>query len=328
MSEIYLNLIQSALGSRTEHNAPQALGQTVADCERIVKKTGVYSRPAVTDGEYTSNLALRATQKLLQQSGASATDFGALVVCTQTPDHLIPGVSSLVHGKLGFAPNCYATDINQGCSGFIYGAHLISAMIRGGAFRQAILVNADCYTRLIRPNDLTTRVLFGDAASASSFSTQRSGFRLLYSRCYSDGTGYGDFIARGSAIQPDDDFEPGIYMNGPGILSFALRVVPEATDEALKENGLELSDIRIFAFHQANSFVIGKLAYKMGLRAEQVPQNCAELGNTVSASIPLLMLEQQVNLKNGDLVLAVGFGVGLSWGVALLERVVPIGSSA
>jgi len=328
MTEIYLNLIESALGSRTERNDPEALGQAAVDCERIVNKTGVYRRPVVASGEYTSDLALRATQKLLQRNGANATDFGALIVCTQTPDHLIPGVSSLVHGKLGFAQTCYATDINQGCSGFIYGAHLIGAMIRGGAFQQAILVNADCYTRLIRPDDLTTRVLFGDAATASSFSAQRTGFRLLYSRCYTDGTGYEDFIARGSAIQPDEDFESGIYMNGPGILSFALRVVPEATDEALKDNGLRLSDIRMFAFHQANSFVIGKLAYKMGLRAEQVPQNCAELGNTVSASIPLLMLEQQANLKNGDLVLAVGFGVGLSWGVLLLERVVPTGSDA
>lgn len=321
MTEIYLNLIESALGSRTERNDPEVLGQTAADCERIVKKTGVYSRPVVADDEYTSDLALRATQKLLQRSGTGTAAFDALVVCTQTPDHLIPGISSLVHGKLGFAQTCYTTDINQGCSGFIYGTHLIGAMIRGDAFQQAILVNADCYTRLIRPSDLTTRVLFGDAATASSFSTEQSGFRLVYSRCYADGTGYEDFIARSSAIQPDKGFKPGIQMDGPGILSFALRVVPDAINAALKDNGLTKTDIRIFAFHQANSFVLGKLAYKMGLASEQVPQNCAELGNTVSASIPLLLMEQQEHLDCGDLVLATGFGVGLSWGVALFERV-------
>jgi 3-oxoacyl-[acyl-carrier-protein] synthase III len=321
MTDIYLNLIESALGSRTELNDPEVLGQAAADCERIVKKTGVYSRPIVADGEYTSDLALCATEKLLQKNGADATAFDALVVCTQTPDHLIPGVSSRVHGQLGFAKNCYTTDINQGCSGFIYGAHLISAMIRGGAFQQAILVNADCYTRLIRPDDLTTRVLFGDAATAASFSTKRAGFRLLYSRCYADGTGYEDFIACGSAIQPDKGAEAGIHMNGPGILSFALRVVPEAINEALESNDLKSNNIRMFAFHQANSFVIGKLAYKMKLRDEQVPQNCAKLGNTVSASIPLLLLDQHDTLNSGDLVLAAGFGVGLSWGVALFEYV-------
>lgn len=321
MTEIYLNRIADALGSNRELNDQASLGQLQADCDRIVKKTGVYSRPVAADGEYTSDLALRATQKLLQRDGADATAFDALVVCTQTPDHLIPGVASLVHGKLGFAQNCYATDINQGCSGFIYGVHLIGAMIRGDAFQQAILVNADCYTRLIRPDDLTTRVLFGDAATASSFSTKRAGFRLLYSRCYADGTGYEDFVARGSAISADEGIAAGIHMNGSSILSFALRVVPDAVNEALKDNGLESNDIRMFAFHQANSFVIGKLAYKMKLRDYQVPQNCAELGNTVSASIPLLLLEERDNLNCGDLVLATGFGVGLSWGVAVFEYV-------
>jgi len=321
VTEIYLNLIESALGSITERNDPEVLGQAAADCERIVKKTGVYSRPVVADDEYTSDLALRATKKLLQQNSTNADEYDALIVCTQTPDHLIPGVSSLVHGKLGFAQNCYTMDINQGCSGFVYGTHLIGAMIRGGASQQAILVNADCYTRLIRSDDLTTRVLFGDAATATSFSTKRAGFQLLYSRCYADGTGYEDFIARGSAIQPDENIGPGIHMNGPSILSFALRVVPDAVNDALKDNNLESNDIRMFAFHQANSFVIDKLAYKMKLRGAQVPQNCANLGNTVSASIPLLLLEQRNNLSCGDLVLTTGFGVGLSWGVALLEYV-------
>lgn len=321
MTDVYLNLITSALGSRTEFNDTHTLGQPAADCDRIVKKTGVLSRPIVGEDEYTSDLALRATEQLLLHNGSNANEFDGLIVCTQTPDHLIPGVSSRVHGKLGFRQDCYTMDINQGCSGFIYGVHLMAAMVRSKALQQAVLVNADCYTRLIRRDDLTTRVLFGDAATATIFSTQPCGFRLLYSRCYADGTGYEDFIARGSAIQPDSGVAQGIHMDGPGILSFALRVVPDAVDAALKDNGLNKTDIRIFAFHQANSFVLGKLAYKMGLRNDQVPHNCAELGNTVSASIPLLLLDQSPNLQAGDLVLAVGFGVGLSWGVALFERV-------
>lgn len=321
MTDVYLNLIASAHGLQTEFNDADTLGQPAADCDRIVKKTGVLSRPIVREGEYTSDLALRATEQLLLQSTSTASEFDGLIVCTQTPDHLIPGVSSRVHGKLGFRQDCYTMDINQGCSGFIYGAHLMAAMVRSKALQQAVLVNADCYTRLIRHDDLTTRVLFGDAATATIFSTQPSGFRLLYSRCYADGTGYEDFIARGSAIQPDRGIAQGIHMNGPGILSFALRVVPDAVDSALKDNGLDRKDIRMFAFHQANSFVLGKLAYKMGLENDQVPQNCAELGNTVSASIPLLLLDQQDHLKRGDLVLAIGFGVGLSWGGALFEYV-------
>lgn len=320
MTETFINQIASTLGSGRALNDSATLGQSAADCERIVKKTGVHSRPVVVDGEYTSDLAIRATQQLFEHTVTRAEDYDTLIVCTQTPDHLIPGVSSRIHGELGFTQNCYAMDINQGCAGFIYGARMLDAMIRSGASREAVLVNADCYTRLIRDDDLTTRVLFGDAATATKFSSTPSGFRQRYSRCFSDGTGYAEFIAYGSAIRRNEPEDPGIHMNGPGILTFALRVVPDAITKALEDCGLDVADIRMFAFHQANSFVISKLAYKMGLSDEQVPQNCAELGNTVSASIPLLLLGQREHLNRGDLVLAIGFGVGLSWGVALFER--------
>jgi len=319
LTSIYLNLIASALGSSREINDPATLLQSPADCERLVQKTGVHSRPVAGPGEQTSDLAIRAARKLIEVGPYAASDIDTLVVCTQTPDHLIPGVSSRVHGALGLAENCCALDINQGCSGFIYGVHVLSAMMRGGASERAMLVNADTYSRLLRSDDLTTRVLFGDAATASILSKVPGGFRLVSSRCYSDGTGYEDFVARGSALSKDEAFATGIHMDGANILRFALRVVPGAVADSLRDNGLDASQVRMFAFHQANSFVIGKLAYKMGLTPEQVPQNCAELGNTVSASIPLLLMDQVPSLKTGDRVLAVGFGVGLSWATALLE---------
>jgi 3-oxoacyl-[acyl-carrier-protein] synthase-3 len=323
MIETYINEFASSLASGRQQNDPTTLGRSSSDCDRIVRKTGVISRPIVVDGEYTSDLAIRATQEVLEQTGTQATDYDALIVCTQTPDHLIPGVSSRIHGALGFTQDCYALDINQGCAGFIYGTRLLDAMIRSGTSRRAILLNADCYSRLIRPDDLATRVLFGDAAAASVFSSTPSGLRLRYTRCFSDGTGYEEFVARNSALRQKEHETDGIHMNGPGILTFALRVVPDAINKALEDCGLTLADIRTFAFHQANSFVIGKLAQKMALSSEQVPQNCAELGNTVSASIPILLQERKFEFRTGDLVMTVGFGVGLSWGVALFEYVAP-----
>ena len=110
-------------------------------------------------------------------------------------------------------------------------------------------------------------------------------------------------------------------MDGPGILNFALHRVPEAISLALDAHNIGARNLRMVVFHQANSFVIGQLARKLKLSEEQAPQNCAHLGNTVSASIPLLLLEQMDKLLPGDLILAVGFGVGLSWGTVLLERV-------
>lgn len=321
MVDVYLNAIASTTGSMVERNDEATLGQPEQDCERIARKTGIRSRPIASADEYTSDLALRAAASLLPEAGGLREEVDALVVCTQTPDNLIPGVSSLLHGKLGLPKSCFVMDMNQGCSGFIYGAQVLGALLKSGACRRAVLVNADCYSRLIRPGDLTTRVIFGDAAAANLFTTRPGGLKLLHSKCYSDGSGYKEFIAHNSAVRQDPTASTGIYMNGPGILNFALRVVPEAITAALDETGLTLDRIRTIAFHQANSFVIGKLAYKLRLRPGQVPQNCAELGNTVSASIPMLLQEQMAGFQPGDLVMAVGFGVGLSWGVALFEYV-------
>lgn len=321
MTDVFLNLIRSTLGSKIEPNTAQALSQSEAECERWAKKIGIRQRPLVADDEYTSELAIRATRTLLHDGGIDSADVDTLIICTQTPDVLMPGVSSSVHGQLAFPKQCYAMDINQGCAGFIYGTQLIRALITSGVSRRAVLVNADCYSRLIRPGDLTTRVLFGDAAASSIYSTEPRGLRVVYSRCYSNGLGHDQFIARNSAVRPDATYEKGIYMDGPGILGFALQAVPEAIEQALSDTGLDREEIRLFAFHQANSFVIGKLIQKLRLRTDQVPQNCLDLGNTVSASIPLLLQEQMEQLSPGDKVMAVGFGVGLSWGVLLLEYV-------
>lgn len=318
MIDVYLNSVASSRGSRVEMNDAETLGQTEVDCQRIVSKTGVRSRPIAAEHEFTSDLAETAVRNLMHDSGIVASEIDTLLVCTQTPDHLIPGVSSLLHGRLGLSRDCFTLDINQGCSGFTVGTQVAEAMLRSQR-RNAVLVNADTYSKLIRPDDLTTRILFGDAAAATLFSSKPIGLRVKYSRSYSDGTGYNAFVARGSAARKNEEAVDGIHMDGPGILNFALRVVPEAIGIALEENCLDLSRIRMVLFHQANHFVIGQLAKKMRLSAEQVPENCTDLGNTVSASIPILLQENLHTLRSGDLVLAVGFGVGLSWGCVLFE---------
>lgn len=318
--DIYLNGIVAVQGERVEQNNAASLGIPDTNYERIVRKTGIHSRPVAGPDQYTSDLAFSAVSGLL--AARPYTDIGALVVCTQTPDHLIPGVSSRVHGLLGLANDCFVVDINQGCSGFVQGAQMVVALQKSlGTSRSAILINADTYSRLLRPDDLTTRVLFGDAATASEFSTRPEGLRFRYARSFADGSGYDAFVAHGSALRASGDRPRGIYMDGAAIFNFALRCVPDAIRIALDDNGLEIGQIRKFIFHQANSFVTEQLAKKLGLSAEQAPENSSHMGNTVSASVPILLAEQMPTLERGDLVLAVGFGVGLSWGVALFEYV-------
>lgn len=320
MRSVYLNSLARALPSRREENDSITLGYPPAECERIVSKTGVRSRPVASESEFTSDLAETAIKKLLLEANMQASAVETLLVCTQTPDHLIPGVSSRLHGTLGLSNDCLTLDINQGCSGFVVGTQLTRALIQSGR-TNVILVNADTYSRLIRPDDLPTRVLFGDAAAASLFSNAPHGFKLRYVRSFSDGSGYDLFVARGSALRHESCVDGGIHMDGPGILNFALKVVPESILLALEDNNLRIENIRMVLFHQANHFVVGQLSKKLRLSPEQVPENCELLGNTVSASIPLLLWEKSHELMPGDLVLVAGFGVGLSWGCALFERV-------
>jgi 3-oxoacyl-[acyl-carrier-protein] synthase-3 len=317
MPDVYLNSIAVVQGERIEQNDASTLGIADANYERIVRKTGVHSRPVAGPDQYTSDLAFAAAQKLLAAS--PATGVSALIVCTQTPDHLIPGVSSRVHGRAKLANDCLVMDINQGCSGFVLGTQTVVALQRSFATeKSAILINADTYSRLLRRDDITTRVLFGDAATACEFSTRPQGLRFLYCRSFADGSGYDAFVAQGSAIRPSEQ-APGIYMDGTAIFNFALREVPKAVETALSDTGLSIGQIRKFVFHQANDFVTSQLAKKLRLSDEQVPNNCAYMGNTVSASVPILLAEQMALLEPGDIVMTVGFGVGLSWGVALFE---------
>jgi 3-oxoacyl-[acyl-carrier-protein] synthase-3 len=320
MREVYIHGVGAARGALTELNDAATLRQPEAECTRLADKIGIRSRPVAAPGQYTGDLALAATEALLAQTGVSAAKIGALLVCTQTPDHLVPGVASRLHGQLRLPQDCFVLDINQGCSGFVLGSQVMTnwLMSVGG---DGILANADTYSRLIRRNDLTTRALFGDAAAATLYSTRSGGLRVVACHSYADGSGYDAFVAHGSAMREDAGKLAGICMDGPGILNFALGKVPDAIRAALDANDLRLEQLRMVLFHQANKFMVGLLARKLRLSPEQVPQNCECLGNTVSASIPLLLRDQWQVLRPGDRVLAVGFGVGLSWGTVLLECV-------
>lgn len=320
IDNVYLNALAIAHGARIESNTPEKLGVSPARCQRLLGKIGIHRRYVAGIDQYTSDLALDAARKLLADPSAPNLDVGALLVCTQTPDHLIPGVSSRLHGLLKLPSDCFVLDINQGCSGFVLGTQTVAGLLNTLPHgKSALLINADTYSRLIRPDDLTTRILFGDGASAAVFSNLKQGLHLRYVCSYADGAGYETFIAEGSALRPAQNAAPGIHMDGPGILNFALSVVPDAIGKALQATGLRIEQIREFVFHQANHFVTEHLTKKLGLSPEQVPENCAELGNTVSASIPMLLAERMPMLKPGDTIMVVGFGVGLSWGVAIFD---------
>lgn len=295
------------------------------DAEKIASKTGIQSRYIVSDSEYSSDLATRATEKVIKNGGFVPNDFDLLVVISQTPDYLLPGLASLVHYRVGFPEDMKILDINQGCSGFPYGLWLVNALIEAGEASRAILVTADTYSRILSTQDQSTRTIFGDGASASIIEkSPSSSAGLVTSKFGTDGSGSGSLIAGNGIRLPRSsvsnlmtaggaEHKPSLFMDGPAILKFALRVVPQLLEDLMSQAGLRQEDVDYFVFHQANAFILKLLRESIGLPVNKFPIQMEKYGNTVSTTLPTVIRENGL-LAPGRTLALVGFGVGLSWG--------------
>jgi len=278
----------------------------------------VLQRHVAGEGQTTSTLAFEAAARLLGDLRMEGSQIDQLILCTQTPDHLVPSTSCLVHHKLGLPSRCGAFDINMGCSGYVYGLSAAHAYVASGRASTVLLVNADTYTKLLRRDDLATRAIFGDGATATLVTGSPAGARIDSIAFGTDGSRYHDFIAYNSGLSRDDVEGRYIAMDGPAIFNFTIGRIPPELEAFLSSNGLARSDVRYFVFHQANSYILKHLQKKMMIDPDRMPIRLGEVGNLVSASIPALLGELLPTLQPGDRIILVGFGVGLSWGFVLL----------
>ncbi len=238
---------------------------------------------------------------------------------------------------LGLRTDCGAIDVNQGCSGYIYGLAVSKSLIESGTARNVLFVTADTYSKFINPRDRSLRTLFGDGATATYLEGVESDHELVGPFVFgSDGSGKADLILpAGGLRQPVDDAakvetkdEQGnwrsacnLYMNGGSVFNFTLRIVPRTIESLLGKAGLAIEDIAMFIPHQANKFMLERLRMKMKIPADKFFCDMEATGNTVSSTIPMAfeLAGQRGQLKKGDKVVLVGFGVGLSWGATLAE---------
>ena len=216
-----------------------------------------------------------------------------------------------------------AFDINLGCSGFIYALSVVSSLIESGVAKKGLILCSDTYTKYIDKNDRTCRPLFSDGASATLLTG--SGTNSIGPFVFgTDGGGYEKLIVReGGARSPvvNTGFPHGtLEMRGSDVFLFTLSSVPDCINELLDKSRLDIEDIDLFVFHQASKLVLENLVRIMSLDEDKVFSNLENVGNTVSASIPIALkdAETQGRLKSGDKIMLVGFGVGLSWGATLL----------
>lgn len=301
--------------------------------EKIHDKTGIRERRVSRPEEFASDLACGAARRLLGRRKGADIDF--LLLCTQSPDYLLPSTACLVQHRLGLSTDCGAADINLGCSGYIYGLGIAQGLVHSGLAAQVLLATADTYSKFLDPQDRSTRTIFGDAGSATLLCKQ-SASRLHSFVFGTDGSGAAHLIMRRGGVRdiagrPNPEGGDGgaqgdtssgfLYMNGPEIFNFTIRRVPEVIGKVLAKASLKLEDIDHFVFHQANAFMLEHLRRKLTIPAEKFVLSMERCGNTVSGSIPLALASMldSGTLVNGGRVLLCGFGVGLSWAGCVLE---------
>lgn len=304
------------------------------DVAQIENKTGIKMRHIANEDECASDLGYVAASRLLDATGINKDTIECLIFCTQSPDFFLPASACLLQNRLGLSIDCAAFDINQGCSGYVYGLYVAKGLVVAGLAKTVLLITADTYSKFIHPRDRTTRVLFGDGASATLITTEPSGAELGAFVMGTDGSGSQSLIVPAGACRSrisdktKQEFtdENGctrspenLYMDGQELFAFALQRVPKLVKATLASAGLEKDDVDWFIFHQANAFMNEHLRARIGVPKNRAPLCMESYGNTVSSSIPITLWHSAKQFSPGQKVMLVGFGVGYSWGACMLE---------
>lgn len=278
-------------------------------------KLGILTRYVATEDEATSDLAAEAGKTVLERTGTRADEIDALIVVTQTPDYQMPHTAALVQRKLGLPTSVASFDMSLGCSGYVYGLAAFIPFMQSAGCKRALLVTADCYSKVGDANDRATAPLFSDAAAATLLS-DKPVYRAGKGVFGTDGAGAESLIVKcGGSRAPADRSK--LFMDGRAIYSFAMSKVPPQVDQCLQANDLRLTDVDCFVFHQANRFMLESLRDRMKLPADKVVIDVADGGNTVGSTIPIAL--ERVLDRRPRRILISGFGVGLSWATTVLE---------
>jgi len=290
---------------------------------KIEEKTGISSRHITAADEYASDLAVAAAEKLFRSGVCARQDVDYLLLCTQSPDYLLPTTACILQDRLGLSTSTGALDFNLGCSGFIYGLGLAKGLIETGQARNVLLITAETYSKFIEETDRNVRTLFGDAAAATlvqGLEEPESGDWIGPFVYGTDGKGAPNLMVRGSGVR-NRTLNLQLYMNGPEIFTFTLSSVPKAVEDVLRAAAMNKNDVDLYVFHQANRYMLEHLRKKIGIPDEKFPVSMKDCGNTVSSTIPIALRDAADHdyLKAGQRVVLVGFGVGYSWGGAVIR---------
>ncbi|MFZ9297188.1 MAG: beta-ketoacyl-ACP synthase III [Hylemonella sp.] len=286
--------------------------------EWIVERTGIRARHFAAAGVSSSDLGAEAARRALESAQLSPQDIDLIIVATSTPDMVFPSTACILQNKLG-ANGCPAFDVQAVCSGFVYALSVADALIQTGSARNALVVGAEVFSRILDFKDRTTCVLFGDGAGAVVLqASEQPG--ILASDLHADGRHVDILCTPGHVAGGGVLGDPLLKMDGQAVFKLAVGVLEEAARAVLAKAGRQESEIDWLIPHQANIRIMQSTAKKLKLPMEKVIVTVDQHGNTSAASIPLALDDavRSGKVKPGDLVMLEGVGGGFTWGAVLL----------
>ncbi len=306
--------------------------------EWIVQRTGIRTRHKIdrSKGEYTASLGAAALTKALASANIPAGELDLILCATMTPDMGCPPTASLIANSVG-VPKASAFDVSGACSGFVYTLNVAHELMMGsGGYRTVAVIGADCLTPLMdySNNGRGTAILFGDAAGAVILrATDNPNQGILAQTIHGDGRGWKEiYIPHHNSdfpegVEPEAGKLGHVQMNGAGVFKFAVGTFPGVIQETLDKAGLTAADVDMFVCHQSNARILGAARERFGLPENKLYVNIDKVGNTLAASVPLVLDECVRNGrltlgtpgKQGQKVLFVAFGGGLTWGSSLWQ---------
>ncbi|MEX0937155.1 MAG: beta-ketoacyl-ACP synthase III [Pirellulales bacterium] len=295
------------------------------DADWIIQRTGIRERRHAPKEMATSDMAIAAARRCMEQAAASPADIDLVLLATLSPDHLLPASACVVQDRLGL--NCPAADIQAACAGFLYA--LITGMqyVATGCSNLALVIGADTNSRVMNPADKKTYPLFGDGAGAVLLARGEDDQGMVSYTLGADGSGL-DLLYRptgGSRMPYDrtvtDQASHFVLMDGRPVFKWAIRLLEDTVRDVLEAAGQSVDDVDLWVLHQANLRIIEAAMQNIGIRRDRVAIHLDRYGNTSAGSVPIALDEsaRAGQIQRGSTILMSGFGAGLSWGTAVFR---------
>jgi 3-oxoacyl-[acyl-carrier-protein] synthase III len=299
-------------------------GFSPIEIRKVVAMAGIAKRRVVSGDTTSVTLCRAATEQLLNRLGWEKESIDGLIFVTQSPDHFLPSCSCLIHDQLDLPTSCACFDVGLGCSGYPYGLWLAAMMVASGGHKRVLVLHGETPSLFTAPDDRSTVLLFGDCGSATAVEADgRGDLDNWHFTLHTDGKGHRDLIIDAGGFK--NRFDPELRnhylkMNGANLFNFTIKRVPTLINDTIALSGLSLAEVDYFVFHQSNLYMMQHIMGKLGLPAAKVPLTLGDYGNTGGTSVVLTLTKgiDWTTVTGKVQAMLLGYGVGLSWGAALL----------